>query len=52
LTEKNLKILFLRILAQTSADLVKPKDTRPNEGILKINLELSPIAAPHFEANK
>jgi exosome complex component RRP45 len=40
------------VCAQASADIVKPKDSRPNEGLLKINLELSPMAAQHFEANK
>jgi len=41
-----------QVCAQASADIVKPKDSRPNEGLLKINLELSPMAAQHFEANK
>jgi exosome complex component RRP45 len=35
-----------------SAEIVKPKDSRPNEGILKINLELSPMGAQHFEVGK
>lgn len=41
-----------KVSAQCSAELVKPKDTRPNEGALRINLELSPMAAQHFEPNK
>jgi exosome complex component RRP45 len=41
-----------RVTAQISAEIVKPKDSRPNEGLLKINLELSPMAAQYFEANK
>ena len=41
-----------QVSAQCSAELVKPKDTRPNEGLLKINFELSPMAAQHFEQNK
>lgn len=41
-----------KVSAQCSAELVKPKDTRPNEGLLKINLELSPMAAQHFEPGK
>ncbi|CAF0706410.1 unnamed protein product [Brachionus calyciflorus] len=41
-----------QISAQVSADIVKPKDSRPNEGILKINLELSPMGAQHFEVGK
>jgi len=40
------------VSAQCSAELVKPKDTRPNEGLLRINLELSPMAAQHFEPGK
>lgn len=44
--------LKYRVSAQCSAELVKPKDTRPNEGLLKINFELSPMAAQHFEQNK
>ena len=48
----NLIDYILRISAQTSSEIVKPKDSRPNEGILKINLELSPMGAQYFEANK
>ncbi|XP_057312809.1 exosome complex component RRP45-like isoform X3 [Hydractinia symbiolongicarpus] len=38
-----------RVLAQTSAELVKPTDTRPTEGQLFLNVELSPMASPAFE---
>ena len=38
--------------AQVSSEILKPKETRPNEGLLRINLELSPMAAQHFEPNK
>jgi exosome complex component RRP45 len=47
-----LKLKKKRVSAQVSAELTKPKDSRPNEGIMKINLELSPMGAQHFEANK
>lgn len=29
-----------------------PKSSRPSEGVLNINLELNPLAAPHFEAGR
>jgi len=38
-----------RVLAQTSAELIKPVDTRPTEGQLFLNVELSPMASPAFE---
>jgi len=41
-----------KISAQCSSEIIKPKDNRPNEGILKINLELSPMGAQYFEAGK
>jgi exosome complex RNA-binding protein Rrp42 (RNase PH superfamily) len=45
-------MVFKRVLAQVSSELVKPKDSRPNEGIIKINLELSPMASQQFEVGK
>lgn len=41
-----------KILAQVSCEVQQPKPTRPNEGLLFINLELSPMGAPHFEAGR
>lgn len=41
-----------KVSAQVSSEIVKPKENRPNEGLLKINLELSPMAAQHFEVTK
>lgn len=41
-----------RVLAQVSCELGQPKATRPNEGLLYINVELSPMAALHFEAGR
>lgn len=38
-----------RVLAQVSCEVVAPRATRPNEGTLFINVELGPMAAPHFE---
>lgn len=32
--------------------MVQPKQIRPNEGILYINVEVGPMAAPQFEANR
>lgn len=31
---------------------MEPKPGRPHEGLLFINLEMSPMAAPHFEAGR
>ena len=45
-------IHFPRILAQVSCEVQQPKPTRPNEGLLFINVELSPMGAPHFEAGR
>ncbi|VVC91730.1 unnamed protein product [Leptidea sinapis] len=41
-----------KVLAQVSCEVVQPKQIRPNEGILYINVEISPMAAPHFETNR
>lgn len=38
------------VLAQVSCDVQQPKATRPNEGLLHINVDLSPMAAAHFES--
>ena len=41
-----------RVLAQVSATVTEPRLARPNEGILIVNVELSPIAAPKFEVGR
>jgi hypothetical protein len=37
------------VLAQVSCEVQQPKPTRPNEGLLFLNIELSPMGSPHFE---
>ncbi|KAG7486621.1 hypothetical protein JOB18_035038 [Solea senegalensis] len=41
-----------RVMAQVSGELVAPKESRPNEGIMFFNIELSPMAAPTFEQGR
>lgn len=41
-----------KVLVQVSAEVIVPKPGRPAEGELFVNLELSPMAAPHFEAGR
>ncbi|XP_078396236.1 exosome complex component RRP45 isoform X2 [Cetorhinus maximus] len=41
-----------RVLAQVSCELVPPKPSRPTEGIIFFNLELSPMASPAFEPGR
>uniref|UniRef100_A0A8C4N6R4 Exosome complex component RRP45 n=1 Tax=Eptatretus burgeri TaxID=7764 RepID=A0A8C4N6R4_EPTBU len=41
-----------RVLAQVSCELVSPKPSRPSEGVLFFNLELSPMASPGFEQGR
>ncbi|GCB75669.1 hypothetical protein scyTo_0020935, partial [Scyliorhinus torazame] len=41
-----------RVLAQVSCELVTPKPSRPTEGIIFFNLELSPMASPAFEPGR
>uniref|UniRef100_A0A8C6T5S3 Exosome component 9 n=1 Tax=Neogobius melanostomus TaxID=47308 RepID=A0A8C6T5S3_9GOBI len=41
-----------RVMAQVSSELVAPKESRPNEGILFFNIELSPMASPAFEQGR
>ncbi|CAK1551985.1 unnamed protein product [Leptosia nina] len=41
-----------KVMAQVSCEVVQPKQIRPNEGILYINVEVGPMAAPQFEANR
>ncbi|CAB3373451.1 Hypothetical predicted protein [Cloeon dipterum] len=41
-----------RVLGQVSCEIQQPKATRPNEGLLHINVGLSPMGAPHFETGR
>jgi exosome complex component RRP45 len=45
-------IELCRVLAQTSCEVQQPKSSRPSEGILNVNIELNPMAAPHFEPGR
>ncbi|XP_065829599.1 exosome complex component RRP45-like [Oscarella lobularis] len=38
-----------RVLAQATCDLVKPQPSRPTDGILSFNVDLSPMASPRFD---
>lgn len=44
--------LYNRAVAQVSCDIQQPKPSRPNEGMIYINVELNPLAAHHFENNR
>ncbi|XP_037943070.1 exosome complex component RRP45-like isoform X1 [Teleopsis dalmanni] len=41
-----------KVLVQASCDLGVPKATRPNEGVLFINVEIGPMASPQFEIGR
>nr|XP_046259084.1 exosome complex component RRP45 [Scatophagus argus] len=41
-----------RVMAQVSCELVAPKESRPNEGIMFFNIEMSPMASPAFEQGR
>ncbi|XP_041359365.1 exosome complex component RRP45-like [Gigantopelta aegis] len=41
-----------RVLAQVSSEITVPKPTRPTDGILFVNVELSPMASPSFEPGR
>lgn len=41
-----------RVVAQVTCDIQQPKTSRPNEGMLRINVELNPLAAQHFDTGK
>ncbi|XP_072386170.1 uncharacterized protein Rrp45 [Diabrotica undecimpunctata] len=41
-----------RAIAQVSSEITQPRSSRPSEGILNLNIELNPLAAPHFEAGR
>lgn len=44
--------MYFRVLAQVSCEIQQPKSSRPSEGLLNVNIELTPMAAPHFEAGR
>ncbi|EDO40802.1 predicted protein, partial [Nematostella vectensis] len=41
-----------RVLAQVSCEITKPKTNRQTDGHIYINVELSPMASPAFEAGR
>ncbi|XP_076624321.1 exosome complex component Rrp45 isoform X2 [Colletes latitarsis] len=41
-----------RAVAQVTSDIQQPNTSRPNEGMLHINVELNPMAAQHFDGGK
>ncbi|CAG5123584.1 unnamed protein product, partial [Candidula unifasciata] len=41
-----------RVLAQVSCEVGQPKQTRPHDGVLFVNVELSPMACPSFEVGR
>ncbi|XP_011155700.1 exosome complex component RRP45 [Solenopsis invicta] len=41
-----------RVVTQVSCDIQQPKASRPNEGTIRINVELAPLAAQHFESGR
>lgn len=43
-----LKCVCYRVLAQVSCDIQQPKASKPNEGLLHVNVEMS-MAALHYE---
>ena len=63
--ERNLEIVFgkdygscqvslgkTKVQANVSTSVTEPRVTRPNEGILMVYVDLSPIAAPKFEVGR
>jgi len=41
-----------KVLAQVSCEIGQPKQTRPHDGVLFVNVELSPMASPAFETGR
>ncbi|XP_052077731.1 exosome complex component RRP45-like isoform X1 [Mytilus californianus] len=41
-----------RVLAQVSCEITSPKQQRPSDGVLFVNVELSPMASPVFEVGR
>jgi exosome complex component RRP45 len=48
----HVKLGKTRVLAQVTCEVAEPKSTRPNEGLLFINVEVGAMAAPNFESNR
>ncbi len=48
----NQYISVFRVLAQVSCDIQAPKASKPNEGLLYVHVEMSPMGALHFDSNK
>ena len=44
--------MLYRVLAQVSSEIQQPKSTRPNEGLIYVNVEFSPMSADHVEPGK
>jgi len=44
--------VFRRVIAQVSAEIVKPQPDRPYEGFLTLNTEIGPMASSAFEAGR
>lgn len=44
--------MSFRVLAQVSCEVTSPKQQRPSDGVLFVNVELSPMASPAFEAGR
>ena len=45
-------VFYFRVMVQVSCEVTAPNQARPSEGILFVNVELSPMAAPQFEAGR
>lgn len=41
-----------KVMAQVSCEVATPKESRPTEGILFVNVELSSMAAPYFDSSR
>eukprot|EP00088_Acartia_fossae_P063516 TRINITY_DN7750_c0_g1_i1.p1 TRINITY_DN7750_c0_g1~~TRINITY_DN7750_c0_g1_i1.p1 ORF type:complete len:399 (+),score=69.71 TRINITY_DN7750_c0_g1_i1:41-1237(+) len=41
-----------RVLSQVSCQVVEPMFSRPNEGVLQVNVDLTSLAAPKFESGR
>ncbi|KZC12220.1 Exosome complex component RRP45 [Dufourea novaeangliae] len=41
-----------RAVVQVTCDIQQPNTSRPNEGMLHINVELNPLAAQHFDGGR
>lgn len=41
-----------RVLATVTAEIAEPKVSRPSEGMLRISVDLSPMASPFYETNR